>query len=121
VVLCAVSVIVFLAVTLPSVFDVKHSKHSYVIAGPVDRIVLDTEGTSNLDITPSRDGRVHVRRSSSVSMDSRLIASRRLSGKTLTLKSSCTGSRLGLLRRCDIDYMLQVPRKAALSINVHLG
>jgi hypothetical protein len=121
VVSCAIVVIVFLAIVLPGVFDLKHSKRTYVISSPVERVVFNSKGTVNLDISPSHDERVHIRRSSSISRDSNLIEKRRVSGKTLTLKSSCTGSRLGVLRRCDLHYHLQVPKKVALSIRVHFG
>ncbi|MGD0274401.1 MAG: hypothetical protein ABSB96_11840 [Gaiellaceae bacterium] len=118
---CAIVVIVFLANVLPGVFDLKHGKRTYVISGPIERIVFDSKGTADLDISPSRDGRVHVRRSSAISDDSRLIERHQVSGKTLTLTSSCTGSRLGVLRRCELHYQLQVPKKVALSIRVHFG
>jgi hypothetical protein len=73
------------------------------------------------DLSPSRDGRVHVQRSSAISKDSRLIERHELSGTTLTLKSSCTGSRFGVLRRCDLHYHVQAPARVALSIRLNLG
>jgi hypothetical protein len=121
VVFSAIVVIVFLAIVLPGVFDLKHGKRTYVISSPVERIVFNSKGTADLDISPSDDGRVHIRRTSAISEDSRLIERHKLSGKTLTLTSSCTGSRLGVLRRCDLNYNLQVPYEVALSIRVHFG
>jgi hypothetical protein len=121
VVACAIAVAVFLAVVLPGVFDVKHSKRTYVILGPVERIVFDSKGTADIEISPSTDGKVHVLRKSSISRDSRLRERRHVAGKTLTLRSSCTGSRLGVLRRCDFHYHLRVPRRVALDIRVHFG
>ena len=121
VVLCAVSVAVFLAIVLPGVFDVKHQKRSFEIKQPVERLVLDAKGTSTVDVSLSHDGHVHVQRTSSISRDSRLVERKTLAGKTLTIRSSCTGSRLGILRRCDMHYHLQVPRKIALSLRVHFG
>ena len=120
-ILCAVSIIVFLAIVLPGVFDVKHSHRAYVISAPVKRIVIDAGGTTDLHISLSHDGQVHVQRGSAVSRDSQLIERHELIGKTLTLRSSCTGSRLGVLRRCDLTYRLQVPKRVALSLRVHLG
>jgi hypothetical protein len=121
VVACAVAVIVFLAIVLPGVFDLTHGKRSYLISDPVERIVIDSKGTTDLDIEPSRDGRVHIERTSSISTDSHLLERHRLTGKTLTLTASCSGSRFGVLKRCDLHYQLRVPRKVALSIHVHLG
>jgi hypothetical protein len=114
-------VIVFLAVVLPGVFDLKHSKRSYEITAPIERLALDSRGTVDVDISLSDDGRVHVLRTSAISKDSRLVERREVSGKTLTIQSSCTGSRFGVLRRCDLHYHLQVPTKIALSLRVHLG
>lgn len=119
--LCAASLIVFLAIVLPGVFDLKHARRSYEIESPVKRLLIDSKGSVHLDISPSRDGRVHVLRSSAISQDSRLIERHRLSGTTLTLRSSCTGSRFGVLRRCDLHYHLLVPKEVALSIRVHFG
>ena len=121
VVICAVSIIVFLAIVLPGVFDLKHAKRSYVISGPVKRLVIDSKGTVYIDISPSHDRRVHILRTSAISKDSLLIERHQLSGTTLTLRSSCTGSRFGVLRRCDIHYHVQAPAQVALSIRLHLG
>ncbi len=121
VLLCALSIVVFLAIVLPGVFDVKHEKSSFVVKAPIERIVLDSKGESTVDISLSRDGRVHVVRSSSISRDSRLIERKTVSGKTLVLRSSCTGSRLGILRRCEIRYRLRVPKKIALALRAHFG
>jgi hypothetical protein len=119
--LCAVSIIVFLAIVLPGVFDLKHAKRSYVFSEPVKRLAIDSKGTVKIDISPSHDGRVHVQRTSAISKDSRLIERHQLSGTTLMLKSSCTGSRFGVLRRCDLHYHVQAPARVALSIHLHLG
>lgn len=121
VLLCAAVVVVFLAVVLPGVFDVKHNKRSLEITAPVKRLVLDSRGTADIDISLSHDGHVHILRTASISRDSRLIERRKVSGKTLTIRSSCTGSRLGVLRRCDVHYHLRVPKKIALSLRVHFG
>jgi hypothetical protein len=121
VLLCALSVIVFLALVMPGVFQVNHGKRSFVIKRPIERLVLNSKGSSKVDISLSHDGHVHFLRTSSVSRDSRLIERKTVSGKTLTIRSSCTGSRLGILRRCDLRYHLRVPRKIALSLRVHLG
>jgi len=118
---CAIGVIVFLAVVLPGVLDVKHSERTYVISAPIERVVFDSKGTAGVEISPSSDGKVHVLRKSSISRDSRLREQRHVAGKTLTLRSSCTGSRLGVLRRCDFHYHLRVPKKVALSVRVHFG
>ncbi len=121
VLLCAAVVVVFLAVVLPGVFDVRHGKRSFEIKAPVKRLVLDSKGTADVDISLSHDGHVHIMRTSSISRDSRLIERMKVSGKTLAIRSSCTGSRLGVLRRCDVHYHLRVPRKIALSLRVHFG
>jgi hypothetical protein len=121
VLLCAAIVVVFLVVVLPGVFDVKHSKRSLEITAPVRRLVLDFKGTAAVHISPSQNGHVQIARTSSVSRDSRLIERVKVSGKTLTIRSSCTGSRLGVLRRCDVRYRLRVPKKIALSLRVHFG
>jgi len=121
VITCAIYVIVFLGIVLPGVFDLKHAKRSYVVSKPVTRLVIDSKGTVHLDISPSHDGRVHVQRTSAISQDSRLIERHQLSGTTLTLKSSCTGSRFGVLRRCDLHYHVQAPARVTLSIRLHLG
>jgi hypothetical protein len=121
VLLCALSVIVFLALVLPGVFQVKHKKRSFEIKAPIERLVLDSKGNSKVDVSLSRDGHLHFRRTSSISLDSRLIERKTVSGKTLTIRSSCTGSRLGILRRCDTHYFLRVPKKIALVLRVHIG
>jgi len=121
VLLSALSVAVFLAIVLPGVFNVRHEKRSFRIKAPIERLVLDSKGASKIDVALSHDGRVHVLLKSAVSRDSRLIFKRTVSGKTLTLRSSCTGSRLGILRRCDVNYRLRVPKKIALSLRVHFG
>jgi hypothetical protein len=121
VLLCAVGIVVFLAFVMPGAFNVRHEKRSFEITAPVERLVLDSKGTAKVDISLSHDGHVHVLRSSAISRDSRLVEKKSVSGKTLTIRSSCTGSRLGVLRRCDIHYRLRVPRKIALSLHVHLG
>jgi hypothetical protein len=121
VLLSALSVVVFLAVVLPGVFDLRHTKRSFEITQPVERLVLDSKGTSKVDISLSKDGHVHILRTSSISRDSRLVEKRGVSGKTLTIRSSCTGSRLGILRSCDINYRLQVPKKIALRLHARFG
>lgn len=121
VLLCALSIVVFLAIVMPGVFDVRHKKRSFEVKTPIKRLVLESKGTSKVDISLSRDGHVHVLRTSSVSRDSRLVERKSVSGKTLTIRSACTRSRLGILRRCDVRYRLQVPKKTALSLRVHLG
>ncbi|HEY5160966.1 MAG TPA: hypothetical protein VII83_07855 [Gaiellaceae bacterium] len=119
--LCALSVIVFLALVMPGVFQVNHGKRSFEIKKPIERLVFDSKGDSKVDISLSRDGHVHFRRTSSISRDSRLIERKTVSGKTLTIRSSCTGSRLGILRRCETHYYLRVPKKIALALHVHIG
>lgn len=121
VLLCATIVIVFLGVVLPGVYDLKHSKRSYVVTEPIGRIVVDSKGTASVDVSLSRDGHVHILRTSAISKDSRLIDRSKVHGKTLTLGSSCTGSRLGILRRCDVHYHLRVPKRTALSLRLHFG
>ncbi len=121
VLLCAGIVIVFLALVLPGVFDVKHGKRSFEIRTPIRRLAFDAKGTTDLDISPSNDGRVHIQRTSSISRDSRLIERYEVKGKTLVFHASCTGSRLGVLRRCDLHYRLRVPKRIALSLRVHFG
>jgi len=119
--LCALSIIVFLAIVLPGVFDVKHQKRSFEITRPIERLVLDSKGTSAVDVSLSHDGHVHVLRRTSISRDSRLVERKAVSRKTLTIRSSCTGSRLGILRRCDVHYQLRVPKAIALVLHVHFG
>jgi len=121
VLLCALGIVVFLAFVTPGVFDLRHKKRSFEIKTPIERLVLDSKGTSKVDISLSYDGHVHVLRTSSISRDSRLVERKSVSGKTLTIRSSCTGSRFGILRSCDIDYRLRVPKKIALALRVHLG
>jgi hypothetical protein len=123
VVCCAVVVVVFLALVLPGVFEVKHGKRSYSFRKGIDRLVFDSKGTVTLDISPSADGRVRIARTSKISTDSRLVERHRIAaaGKTLVFTTSCTGSRLGLLRRCEMTYRVRVPRKIALTLKVHLG
>jgi len=121
VLLSALSIVVFLAIVLPGVFDLRHEKRSFEIKRPIERLVLDSNGISKINVSLSHDGRVHVLRSSSISRDSRLVEKKSVSGKTLTIRSSCTGSRLGILRRCDVHYRLRVPKKIALSIQAHFG
>jgi hypothetical protein len=121
VLLCAAIVVVFLAVVTPGVFDVRHKSRSLEIKKPVRRLVLDFKGMGKVEIKPSRDGHVHFLRKSEVSRDSRLVERIKVSGKTLTIHSACTGSRLGVLRRCDLSYHLRVPRKIALALRVHFG
>jgi hypothetical protein len=121
VVACALVVAVFLALVLPSVFDVRHGRRSYRFSAPVERFVFDSKGTVHLDISPSEDGHVHIARTSSVSTDSRLVERHRMAGKTLVFRASCTGSRLGVLRRCEMSYHVRVPRKITLILRVHLG
>jgi hypothetical protein len=121
VLLCAGVVVVFLAVVLPGVFDVKHSKRSYEIKAPIKALAFNSKGTTHLDISPSSDGRVHILRTSSISRDSRLVERHEIEGKTLIFRASCTGSRLGVLRRCDLHYTLRVPKLIALSLRTHFG
>lgn len=121
VLVCALAVIVFLAVVTPGVFDVRHEKRSREIKKTVTRLVLDSKGMVGVEIKPSSDGHVHFLRTSGISRDSRLVERVRVSGKTLTIHSACTGSRLGVLRRCDLRYHLQVPRKTALVLRLHIG
>lgn len=121
VLVCALGVAVFLAVVTPGVFDLKHKKRSLEITKPVTRLVLESKGDTKVEIKPSRDGHVHFLRTSSVSKDSRIVERVKVSGKTLKIHSSCTGSRLGVLRRCDFEYRLQVPIKVALALRLHIG
>jgi hypothetical protein len=121
VLVCALVVVVFLAVVVPGVFDVKHTKRSLEIKKPIDRLVLDSKGMVKLEIKPGGDGHVHILRTSEVSRDSRLVERIKTSGTTLNIHSSCTGSRLGVLRRCDLSYHLRVPKKIALALRLHLG
>jgi hypothetical protein len=121
VLVCALTVIVFLAVVTPAAFDVRHEERSREITRPIKRLVLDSKGTVKLEIKPSRDGHVHLLRSSDVSRDSRLVERVKVSGTTLTIDSSCTGSRLGVLRRCNLHYHLRLPRKTALALRLHFG
>jgi hypothetical protein len=121
VLLCAGIVVVFLAIVLPGVFDVRHGERSYEIKAPIKGLAFNSKGTTYLDISPSSDGRVHIRRTSSVSRDSRLVERHEIRGKTLVFHASCTGSRLGVLRRCDLHYRLRVPKQIALSLRVHFG
>ncbi|MGD0167208.1 MAG: hypothetical protein ABSC51_07965 [Gaiellaceae bacterium] len=118
---CAAAVIAFLAATLPGVYNVKHGRREYVVKDRIERIVFVSKGTGSLHISPSHDGRVHVTGTSSISHDSRLIERHRVVDKTLTLTSSCTGSRFGILRRCNLNFRLQVPPAVALSIRTHIG
>jgi hypothetical protein len=121
VLVCALGVVVFLAVVTPGVFDLKHKKRSLEITKPVTRLVLESKGDTKVEIKPSRDGHVHFLRTSSVSKDSRIVERVKVSGKTLEIHSACTGSRLGVLRRCDLKYHLRVPKKIALSLRLHFG
>lgn len=121
VLVCALAVVVFLAIVIPGVFDVRHKRRSLEIKKPITRLVLDSKGLGKVEIKPSGDGHVHLLRSSEVSKDSRLIERIRVSGKTLTIHSACTGSRLGVLRRCDLRYHLRVPKKIALALRLHIG
>jgi hypothetical protein len=121
VLVCALAVIVFLAVVTPGVFDVRHKKRSLEIKKPITRLVLDSKGRGNVEIKPSGDGHVHFLRTSEISKDSRLVERVQVSGKTLTIHSACTGSRLGILRRCDIRYRLRVPKEIALALRLHIG
>lgn len=121
VLLCAGIVVVFLAIVLPGVFDVRHGERSYEIKVPIKGLAFNSKGTTYLDISPSSDGRVHIRRTSSISRDSRLVERHEIRGKTLVFRAACTGSRLGVLRRCDIHYRLRVPEQIALSLRVHFG
>jgi hypothetical protein len=121
VLLCALGVIVFLALVMPGVFEVNHGKRSFEITKPIERLVLNSEGNSKVDISLSHDGHMHFRRTSSISRDSRLTERKTVVGKTLTIRSSCTGSRLGILRRCETHYYLRVPKKIALAVRVHFG
>ncbi len=118
---CALGVIIFLAVVTPAVFDVKHQKRSREIKKPITRLVFTSKGLGKVEIKPSGDGHVHILRTSEVSRDSRLVERVRVSGKTLTIHSACTGSRLGVLRRCDLRYQLRVPKKTALVLRLHIG
>lgn len=121
VLVCALGVIVYLAIVMPGVFDVRHKKRTLEITKPVNRLVLESKGEVDVEIEPSRDGHVHFLRTSSVSRDSRLVERVEVSGKTLNIHSRCTGSRLGILRRCDLDYRLRVPKKIALALRLHFG
>jgi hypothetical protein len=121
VLVCAGIVVVFLAIVLPGVFDVRRTERSYEIKAPVKALAFNSKGTTYLDISPSSDGRVHIRRSSQISRDSRLIERYELNGKTLIFHASCTGSRLGVLSRCDLHYRLRVPKQIALSLRTHFG
>lgn len=121
VVLCGLSVVVFLAALLPGAFDLKRSERSYVVPGSAKKLVIDSGGTTKLHISPSRDGRLHVFRESAISKDSRLIEHKNVRGKTLAIDSSCTGSRFGVLRSCEFDYTLELPRETALAIRIHFG
>ncbi|MGA9762231.1 MAG: hypothetical protein WBQ14_07400 [Gaiellaceae bacterium] len=118
---CAGIVIVFLAIALPGVFDVKHGERSYEFKAPIKALAFNSKGTTHLDISASSDGRVHIRRTSSISRDSRLIEQPRFEGKTLVFHAACTGSRLGVLRRCDLHYQVRVPEQIALSLRTHFG
>jgi hypothetical protein len=118
---CTLIVVVFLALVLPSVFELKQSRRSYTFSGRVDRLVFDSQGTAYVHVLPSKDGRVHISRTSSISTDSRLIEGHRMSAGTLTFSARCTGSRLGVLRRCELHYKVLVPRKIALVLRLHFG
>lgn len=118
---CALGVIVFLAIVMPVVYDVRHQKRSLEIKKPITRLVFTSKGMGKVEIKPSGDGHVHILRTSAVSRHSRLVERVRVSGKTLTIHSSCTGSRLGVLRRCNLRYRLRVPKKIALVLHVHVG
>ncbi len=121
VVLCAVGIVVFLSALLPGAFDLKRNERSFVVSEHVERLVFDADGTTKLHISPSRDGRVHVYRESAISKDSTLIEHKRVEGRTLELGSSCTGSRFGVLRSCEFDYELQLPRDVSLAVRIHFG
>jgi hypothetical protein len=121
VLLSALSVAVFLAIVLPGVFDLRHEKRSLEIKKPIKRLALESKGDTKVEIEPSRDGHVHFLRTSSVSKDSRIVERVKISGKTLKIHSSCTGSRLGILRRCDLAYHLRVPKTIALALRLHFG
>jgi len=121
VLLCAGIVIVFLAVVLPGVFDLRHSSRRGKFTAPIERVVVDAKGTTNLDISASRDGHAHITQTASVSKAARLVESWRVKGKTLYIRSHCTGSRLGILRRCDVNYVLRLPAKAALVLRIGIG
>jgi hypothetical protein len=121
VLVCAGIVIVFLAIVLPGVFDVRHGERSYDFEAPINAVAFNSKGTTILDIAPSSDGRVHIRRTSEVSHDSRLVERHQIKSKTLVFRASCTGSRLGVLRRCDLHYTLLVPKRIALSLHTHFG
>ena len=121
VLVCAGIVIAFLAIVLPGVFDVRHGERSYDFKAPINALAFNSKGTTHLDISPSSDGHVHIRRTSQVSRDSRLVERHQIEGKTLVFRASCTGSRLGVLRRCDLHYTLLVPKRIALSLHTHFG
>lgn len=121
VLVCALGIIVFLAFVVPGAFDVRHKKRTLEITKPIERLVLESKGDIKVEIEPSRDGHVHFLRTSSVSRDSRLVERVKVSGKTLKIHSACTGSRLGILRRCDLEYHLRVPKKIALALRLHIG
>jgi len=121
VLLCAAIVVAFLVIVLPGVFDVRHERRTREITKPITRLVLHSKGMTKVEIKPSYDGHVHLVRTSSISRDSRLIEHVRVSGKTLTIHSTCTGSRFGVLRSCDLRYYLRVPRKIALALHLHFG
>lgn len=121
VLVCAIGIVVFLAFVVPGVFDVKHKKRTLEITKPIERLVLESKGDTKIVIEPSRDGHVHFLRTSSVSRDSRIVERVKVLGKTLKINSSCTGSRLGILRRCALKYRLRVPKKIALALRLHIG
>ncbi len=121
VLVCALGIVVYLAIVIPGVFDVRHKKRTLEITKPVKRLVLESKGDIKVEIEPSRDGHVHFLRTSSVSKDSRIVERVKVSGKTLEIHSHCTGSRLGILRRCNFEYRLRVPKKIALALRLHIG
>jgi hypothetical protein len=116
---CALVVVAFLGAVLPGVLDREHSNRSFEIAGPIERVVLDVDAGVQLDVNPSPDGRLHVSRHATFSHGSRFREQAKRSGKTISIRSSCTTSRLGLLGVCHADYDLLAPARAALVIRVH--